>query len=170
MVKLVISVSKNVSGTCLAYALVAPPLILNIYNNGTLGANTFISSGSSSSSSTNPSLPYISKKFRTNSTSTNTMTTTTTATTGTSATTGSSMLFLPFNYQQALTQRCTYILNRIHMFLQFHLIENYGCDFASSGLNKESLELKLKSFFPREVMMARSIIHMYYITVVQHPF
>jgi hypothetical protein len=35
-------------------------------------------------------------------------------------------------------------------FLQFHLIENFGCDFASTGLQKKPLETKLKAFFQKK--------------------
>jgi hypothetical protein len=130
---------KSNSGTCIAHAIVAPPLILNIYNNGTLATNN-----SSTINTNNPFLSSLSKKSSTTNSSSGTYTTTTT-----SSTTGNSLLFLPFNYQQALTQRCTYLLNKIQMFLQFHLIENFGCDFASNGLNKDGLELKLRNFFQK---------------------
>ena len=92
----------------------------------------------------NPFLSSLSKKSSTTNSSSGTYTTTTT-----SSTNGNSLLFLPFNYQQALTQRCTYLLNKIQMFLQFHLIENFGCDFASNGLNKDGLESKLRNFFQK---------------------
>ncbi len=122
----------------MAYSIVAPPLILNIYNAGTIGTQ-------SSSASSNPTLSS-SKKYRTGSSTTTSNTTNTFTTT----TTGSSALFLPFNYQQALTQRCTFILNKMQSFLQFHLIENFGCDFASTGLQKTLLETKLKAFFQKK--------------------
>jgi len=35
-------------------------------------------------------------------------------------------------------------------FLQFHLIENFGCDFAATGLQKTLLETKLKAFFQKK--------------------
>ena len=35
-------------------------------------------------------------------------------------------------------------------FLQFHFIENFGCDFASTGLQKNLLETKLKAFFQKK--------------------
>jgi hypothetical protein len=132
---------KSVTGTCIAYALVAPPLLMNFFNNnsGTIGSSTTSSTTLTSS-----------KKYKTNgSSSTSTSHTTNSSKTNYSNTTDSSMMFLPFNYQQALGQRCKYILNKIQSFLQFHLIENYGCDYASTGVNKESLETKIRSFFAK---------------------
>ncbi|CAF0816190.1 unnamed protein product [Brachionus calyciflorus] len=121
---------KSATGTCIAYALVAPPLILNIYNAGTL--------------SSNPTL--TSKKTKTNSSSGSSYYTTSSS----SGTTNiNSLMYLPFNYQQALTQRCNYIVNKIQTFLQFYLIENFGCDYAQTGLNKETLVMKIKTYFSK---------------------
>lgn len=128
---------KSATGTCIAYALVAPPLILNIYNAGTLSTTLsctsnrmLINETKRSKNSSFPNSSYSSSDsnnlFKSN-----------------------TFMSLPFNYQQALTQRCAYILNRIQEFLQFHLIENYGCDFVSTGLNKEFLEQKLRSYFQK---------------------
>ncbi len=103
-------------------------------------------------SSTNPFISSLSKKSSTtNSSGTYT-------TTATSNTTGS---YLPFNYQQALAQRCTYILNKMQTFLQFHLIENYGCDFASNGLTREVLENKLRCFFQKKTSIENSYYNTY---------
>ena len=62
----------------------------------------------------------------------------------------STLMFMPFNYQQAINQRCSYILHRMQSFLQFHLIENYGCEYASSGMSRDKLEMKVKSFFQKK--------------------
>lgn len=126
---------KSSTGTCIAFALVAPPLILNIYNAGTLSTTL--------SCASNSVLINDTKKSKTNSN------TATNSSNSNSAIKPNTFMSLPFNYQQALTQRCTYILNRIQAFLQFHLIENYGCDFVSTGLSKESLEQKLRVYFEK---------------------
>ncbi len=134
--------SKNRNGTCIAYALVAPPLILNVYTN----ANTLNSFGA----------PTIgSKRYKTAQSTSSSNTYMTSSSSGTNTTSGASSSntansTLPFNYQQALTQRCNYILSKIQLFLQYHMIENYGCDFASNGLNKAALEMKIKSFFKKK--------------------
>jgi hypothetical protein len=39
------------------------------------------------------------------------------------------------------------VLNKLHTFFQFHLIENFGCDFAATGLSNDVLVAKLKAFF-----------------------
>lgn len=129
---------KSSSGTCIAHAIVAPPLLLNIYNAGTTGTSSAGGSGGGGAGST-----ILTNSSMSASLSTKKSTTTTTTTTG------NSMLFLPFNYQQAVTQRCTYLLNKMQLFLQFHLIENFGCEFAATGLSKEALEARLRSFFQK---------------------
>lgn len=142
---------KSVSGSCIAYALVAPPHILNqniisMNNTSTFGTN---STNNSSSMSSNPTL--FSKKYRTGGSSSTGSTSFTTDTTINTATTGNStLMFMPFNYQQAINQRCSYILHRMQSFLQFHLIENYGCEYASNGMSREKLEMKVKSFFQKK--------------------
>jgi hypothetical protein len=60
--------------------------------------------------------------------------------------------FLSFNYQQEIGQRCTYLLSKIYEFLQFYLIENFGCDYSSTGLNRDSFESKLKTFFTKTTL------------------
>jgi hypothetical protein len=134
--------SKNRNGTCISYALVAPPLILNVYTN----ANTLNSFGAATIGS---------KRYKTAQSTTSSNTYMTSSSSGTNTTSGASSSntansTLPFNYQQALTQRCNYILSKIQLFLQYHMIENYGCDFASNGLNKAALETKIKAFFKKK--------------------
>ena len=46
--------------------------------------------------------------------------------------------------------RSTQILNTVQSFFAYHLVENYGCDYSSSGLTSESVESKLKAFFQRQ--------------------
>jgi hypothetical protein len=60
--------------------------------------------------------------------------------------------FMSFNYQQEIGQRCTYLLNKIYEFLQFYLIENFGCDYSSTGLNRDSFESKLRAFFTKTTL------------------
>ena len=138
--------SKTNTGTCIAYALVAPPLILNVYNNtlnsafdATIASNRKYKTAQSTTSN------QTSSSSGTNTTS-GVSSTNTAMSGGGSSAAGT----LPFNYQQALTQRCNFILNKIQLFLNYHLIENFGCDFASNGLHKASLEAKIKAFFKKK--------------------
>ena len=41
-------------------------------------------------------------------------------------------------------------LLQIQEFLNFNMIENFGCDFFSSGLGHDLLEAKVKNFFERK--------------------
>lgn len=63
---------------------------------------------------------------------------------------GESMMILPTNAMQELSGQATSILNTVQQFFSYHLIETFGCDFSSSGLTKESVQSKLKSFFQKE--------------------
>jgi len=62
---------------------------------------------------------------------------------------GSSPLTLPFNLQAAISSRCTFILRQLQHFLYFHQIENFGCDFATTGLLKDKYIYRLSEFFLR---------------------
>ena len=118
------------------------------------GTHKTTSTVNSSSLLSNPTL--YSKKFPnrnySNSLSTSNATSYTMGTASTAHTTGnvSSFSYLPFSYQQSISQRCTLILRKFHQFLQFHLIENFGCDFAATGLCKEPVADKIKSFFQKK--------------------
>jgi hypothetical protein len=143
--------SKNRNGTCIAYALVAPPLILNVFtNNAANTLNSYSTTMSSKRYKTAQSTMTTSSSgtYATNSSAGAATVNSATTTSGVSSASGANTT-LPFNYQQALTQRCNYILSKIQLFLQYHLIENYGCDFAANGLNKSSLETKLRAFFKK---------------------
>ena len=132
---------KTVTGTCIAHAIVSSPFVLNPY--GTTATTT-----SGTGSDTLASL-FMARARGGGSSSIGTGKTATTATTTTG---GSSTInhYLPlFNYQQALSQRCSFLLNRMHMFLQFHLIENFGCEFAANGLVRHTAEAKLRAFFQK---------------------
>lgn len=152
--------SKTTTGSCIAYALVSPPHFVapSASNFATSGGSTMFRTAPGTLASTNvPTMMNNAKKYRTNSSSAYTSSTGTTGTTSssrtalttTTTTTNSSSIYLPFNIQQALSRRCTYILSKIHVFLQFHFIENYGCDFAGNTLSKELLETKLRAFFQK---------------------
>ncbi len=66
-----------------------------------------------------------------------------------SGSSGSSPLTLPFNLQAAISSRCTFILRQLQHFLYFHQIENFGCDFATTGLLKDKYIYRLSEFFLR---------------------
>lgn len=147
---------KSITGSCIAYALVAPPHLLNKNNNGMMSIDSGGNYTNCSSLLSNPTL-YPGKQipYRTNinslstaNTSYLTMGTTTTNATG-HINNPAAFSFLPFNYQQAISQRCTLILRKIQNFLQYHLIENFGCDFAATGLVKEPYVEKIKAFFSK---------------------
>lgn len=143
---------KSITGSCIAYALVAPPHLLNSNNNGMMSIDSGGNYTNTSSLLSNQALykKNPSNRGNINSLSQNTNFTMGTMTTmGTMGTETTSLMFLPFNYQQAISQRCTLILRKIQQFLEFHLIENFGCDFAATGLEKEPFNQKLKSFFQK---------------------
>ena len=58
-------------------------------------------------------------------------------------------MLLPANTIEDLSARATQILGAVQRFFAFHLIENYGCDYSSSGIASENVETKVKSFFQR---------------------
>lgn len=114
------------TGSCLAYVAVSPPLAFNIYQNQTMSSNGGGTSATMSSSSTgNSKTTTSSSKSRTSSS-------------GLSVAVGTTG-YMPFNYQQALQHRCAYILQRMQAFLQFHLIDNFGCDLAPPNGFKKSI-------------------------------
>ena len=47
------------------------------------------------------------------------------------------------------SQRCTSILNGLERFMTNNLIEMFGCDYSSSGINMSFIGSKLKTFFSR---------------------
>ncbi|MEE6517189.1 hypothetical protein FKM82_027250 [Ascaphus truei] len=55
-------------------------------------------------------------------------------------------MLLPPEHVQELNSRSTGMLNSIQRFFASHMIENYGCDYSTSGLNLDILHTKLKSF------------------------
>ncbi|OCT88995.1 transmembrane protein 168-like [Xenopus laevis] len=55
-------------------------------------------------------------------------------------------MLLPPEHVQELNLRSTGMLNSIQRFFASHMIETYGCDYSTSGLNLDTLHAKLKSF------------------------
>ncbi|XP_041852458.1 transmembrane protein 168 [Melanotaenia boesemani] len=58
---------------------------------------------------------------------------------------GQPMLLPPGQVQQ-LNRRSTGMLNNVQHFFAHHLIENFGCDYSTSGVTLEALQAKIKSF------------------------
>jgi hypothetical protein len=65
--------------------------------------------------------------------------------------------------------RATTTLNKVSHFFNFHMIDNYGCDYSTSGLAMDYLESKLKAFFDRRIIQNNNIYiilwtipHIYY--------
>uniref|UniRef100_A0A3P9JCP8 Transmembrane protein 168-like n=1 Tax=Oryzias latipes TaxID=8090 RepID=A0A3P9JCP8_ORYLA len=56
-------------------------------------------------------------------------------------------LLLPPGQVQELNKRSTGMLNNVQRFFAHHLIENFGCDYSTSGLTLEALQAKIKAFF-----------------------
>ncbi|XP_071082473.1 transmembrane protein 168-like [Haliotis cracherodii] len=50
---------------------------------------------------------------------------------------------------QDMTSRATNTLNHIHKLFGFHMIDNYGCDYSTSGLSEDYLKSKVNAFFER---------------------
>ena len=50
---------------------------------------------------------------------------------------------------QSVGSQATRILNKVQEFFSYNLIENYGCDYSSSGLTLEALGSKVKAFLQR---------------------
>ncbi|XP_024138357.1 transmembrane protein 168 [Oryzias melastigma] len=55
-------------------------------------------------------------------------------------------ILLPPGQVQELNKRSTGMLNNIQRFFAHHLIENYGCDYSTSGLTFETLQAKINTF------------------------
>ncbi|KAJ8002832.1 hypothetical protein DPEC_G00163070 [Dallia pectoralis] len=53
---------------------------------------------------------------------------------------------LPPDQVHLLNMRSTGMLNSIQRFFSHHMIETFGCDYSTSGVSLESLQLKLKAF------------------------
>ncbi|KAL7401826.1 hypothetical protein ABVT39_005079 [Epinephelus coioides] len=55
-------------------------------------------------------------------------------------------VLLPPDQVQELNKRSTGMLNSVQRFFAHHLIENFGCDYSTSGLALDALQAKIKSF------------------------
>lgn len=55
-------------------------------------------------------------------------------------------VLLPPDQVQELNKRSTGMLNSVQRFFAHHLIENFGCDYSTSGLALDALQVKIKSF------------------------
>ncbi|XP_049928116.1 transmembrane protein 168 [Epinephelus moara] len=55
-------------------------------------------------------------------------------------------VLLPPDQVQELNKRSTGMLNSVQRFFAHHLIENFGCDYSTSGLALDALQAKMKSF------------------------
>ncbi|XP_010881514.2 transmembrane protein 168 [Esox lucius] len=59
---------------------------------------------------------------------------------------GGQPTLLPPDQVDLLNARSTGMLNGIQRFFSHHMIETFGCDYSTSGVTLESLQLKLKAF------------------------
>ncbi|XP_017290275.1 transmembrane protein 168 [Kryptolebias marmoratus] len=55
-------------------------------------------------------------------------------------------LLLPPGQVDQLNRRSTGMLSSVQRFFACHLIENFGCDYSTSGLTLDTLQAKIKSF------------------------
>lgn len=61
---------------------------------------------------------------------------------------GGAKLLSAMNVQE-IGSRATATLNKIQQFFSFNMIDNYGCDFSSSGITADYLKSKVMQFFER---------------------
>ncbi|XP_012944586.1 transmembrane protein 168-A [Aplysia californica] len=50
---------------------------------------------------------------------------------------------------QGMSERGTTTLNHLQQLFTYHMVQNFGCDYSSSGLELDNLHSKLKAFFER---------------------
>uniref|UniRef100_A0A8C5D4P6 Transmembrane protein 168 n=1 Tax=Gadus morhua TaxID=8049 RepID=A0A8C5D4P6_GADMO len=55
-------------------------------------------------------------------------------------------MLLPPDQVQQLNQRSTDMFNKVQLFFAHHMIENFGCDYSTSGLSLEAMQAKLHRF------------------------
>ncbi|RVE71556.1 hypothetical protein OJAV_G00052890 [Oryzias javanicus] len=55
-------------------------------------------------------------------------------------------ILLPPGQVQELNKRSTGMLNNVQRFFAHQLIENYGCDYSTSGMTLETLQAKIQNF------------------------
>ncbi|KAJ8006811.1 hypothetical protein DPEC_G00111100 [Dallia pectoralis] len=59
---------------------------------------------------------------------------------------GGQPILLPPGQVQELNVRSTGMLNSVQRLFSHHMIETFGCDYSTSGVNMEALQAKLKPF------------------------
>ena len=59
------------------------------------------------------------------------------------------MTVLPVGHLNEQASRCTQLLNLLQLFFSEHMMDNFGCDYSSSGLDVDSVLSKLRGFFQR---------------------
>ncbi|XP_076080744.1 transmembrane protein 168-like [Mytilus galloprovincialis] len=64
---------------------------------------------------------------------------------------GSRVNIMSQEAMQDMGTRATTTLNKVSSFFNYHMIDNYGCDYSTSGLAIDYLESKLKAFFDRRM-------------------
>ncbi|XP_052096356.1 transmembrane protein 168-like [Mytilus californianus] len=64
---------------------------------------------------------------------------------------GSRVNIMSQEAMQDMGTRATTTLNKVSYFFNYHMIDNYGCDYSTSGLAIDYLESKLKAFFDRRM-------------------
>lgn len=64
---------------------------------------------------------------------------------------GSRINLLSQDVVQDMGTRATTTLNKVSHFFNFHMIDNYGCDYCTSGLAMDYLKSKLIAFFDRRM-------------------
>ncbi|XP_059916311.1 transmembrane protein 168-like [Gadus macrocephalus] len=55
-------------------------------------------------------------------------------------------MLLPPDQVQQLNQRSTDMFNKVQLFFAHHMIENFGCDYSTSGQSLEAMQAKLHRF------------------------
>lgn len=59
---------------------------------------------------------------------------------------------LPPDEVQELNQRTTGMLNNVQRFLSHHMMKIYGCDYSSSGVTRDNLRSKIRSFLEAQTV------------------
>ena len=79
-------------------------------------------------------------------------------------------MLLPPDQVQQLNQRSTDMFNKVQLFFAHHMIENFGCDYSTSGLSLEAMQAKLRSFLEQRTADGpRHDTYVLYYSVHTHP-
>lgn len=62
---------------------------------------------------------------------------------------GSGAKLLPASVVQDIGSRATATLNKIQQFFNLNMVDNFGCDFSSSGIAEDYIKSKVAHFFDR---------------------